>query len=98
MSEEIVERVRKVIEIIKQDRKKGTVVKFVGTWEYNHLSKDILDGEVSAVINSVYKNEPLPRSKKGRQNRVAHKTQPVQIPNPPIPRILEQTPPAKIHK
>lgn len=98
MSEEIVERVRKVVEIIKRDERRGTVVKFVGTWEYNHLSEDILDGEVSAVLNSIYKNEPLSRSKKGRQSRVAHKTQPVKIKLPPVSGILDQAPHVKIHK
>jgi hypothetical protein len=60
MSGETVERVKKVVEIIKRDETNGTLVKFVGTWEYNVLGKNVLDKEVSTVIDSLYKNAPPP--------------------------------------
>jgi hypothetical protein len=53
MSAEKIGRVRKVVEMIRQDGKRGTVFKLVETWEC-----DLLDKEVRKMIDALHKNLP----------------------------------------
>ena len=96
MSGETVERVKKVVEIIKRDETNGTLVKFVGTWEYN-----VLDKEVSEVIDSIYKTAPPPSPVTNvppPSPVTLDRVPPVKIALPPILGTLDQAPHAKISK
>jgi hypothetical protein len=101
MSGETVERVKKVVEIIKRDEINGTLVKFVGTWEYNVFDKNILDKEVSEVIDSIYKTAPPPSPVTNvppPSPVTLDRVPPEKIALPPIPGTLDQAPHAKISK